>query len=199
MSEKHQRIRFWVVVAGLLGVLMLLEEHQGMRESFTRVKKTSSQKVCVEVASAVNSYFADYEKFPTETTTTGSDIKIDDTGIDGVFLGILNATGETQYNPRHIKYIDGMKQAKYVGGRFVDGINFEGDERAPTLTDPWGRGYKVIMDGNCDGKIDDPEPHGTDGSGATNPAQPIKGKKCIVYGAGPDGDFQTWRDNPKSW
>jgi prepilin-type N-terminal cleavage/methylation domain-containing protein len=160
------------------------------------VKKTASQKVCVEIASAVSSYFADYEKFPTDTTTTSADIIIDDTGSDGLFLGILNATGETQYNPRHIKYIDGMKQARFVNGQYVDGINFEGNEGAPTLTDPWGLGYKVIMDGDYDGKIDNPE---LDGSGAVNPPQSVRGKKCIIYGAGPDGNFQTWSDNPKSW
>ncbi len=160
------------------------------------VKKNASQKICVEVASAVSSYFADYERFPTSSTSTGADIMIDDTSSDGEFLGILNASGETQYNPRHLKYIEGMQQAKFTNGQWVNGINFEDNPDAPTLTDPWGKGYKVVMDGDFDGKMENPE---LGGSGTANPPQTIRGKKCLVYGAGPDGNYDTWSDNPKSW
>lgn len=160
------------------------------RSRFILVKKNASQKICVEVASAVSSYFADYERFPIAKVAAGVEVMID-TATDGEFLGILNASGETQYNPRHLKYIDGMQQAKFTNGQWVNGINFEDNPEAPTLTDPWGKGYKVVLDADANGEIANPEQN------ATNPK--ILGKKCLVYGAGADGDYTTWADNPKSW
>jgi prepilin-type N-terminal cleavage/methylation domain-containing protein len=160
------------------------------------VKKNTSQKVCVELASAVSSYFADYERLPISATGTSSDFTNNDTAEDGEFLGILAAKGEVKLNARHINYIEGMQQAKNTGGKYSNGINFEESESSPTLTDPWGHGYRVVMDADYNGEIENPE---LGGSGAVNPVQKIRGKKCIVYGAGLDGNFETWSDNPKSW
>ena len=160
------------------------------------VKKAASQKICVEIAGAVAEFFNTYEKYPLSSASTNADVIIDDTASDGEWLGILAARGDVKDNPRKHNFIDGMKQAKFSNGKYIDGINFEESETAPTLIDPWGLGYKVVMDGDSNGEIDNPE---LDGSGATNPPQKVRGKKCLVYGAGPDGNFQTWGDNPKSW
>ena len=160
------------------------------------IKKNTSQKVCVELAAAVSSYFADYERLPTSTTGTSADFINNDTSQDGEFLGILSAKGDIKLNPRNINYIEGMQQAKLAAGKYTNGINFEESETAPTLTDPWGNGYRVIMDADYNGSIDNPE---LGGSGSTTAIQKIRGKRCIVYGPGLDGNFETWSDNPKSW
>jgi hypothetical protein len=57
------------------------------------------------------------------------------------------------------------------------------------LVDPWGRnGYRILLDDNNDGHIDDPEKVRGAISGSV-----------LMYSAGPDGDFLTWGDNVCSW
>jgi prepilin-type N-terminal cleavage/methylation domain-containing protein len=160
------------------------------------VKKNASQKTCVELAGAIASFVADYDKFPISNAAGGADHHIEDTAGDGEWLGILSGKGDPRYNSRKTNFIDGFKQAKFIGGRWVDGINYEGSETAPTLIDPWGLGYRVVMDTDFNGEIDNPELSGT---GAVNPVQKVRGKKVLIWGPGLDGDYNTWQDNPKSW
>jgi hypothetical protein len=157
------------------------------------VKKNTSQKVCVEVASAVASYYADYERFPVDELNR--DLTLD-AAAQSKMLGILAAKGDVKLNPRNINYVEGMQQAKNVGGKVMNGIDFEGDEALPTLMDPWGKHYIVLLDGDYNGEIDNPELLGI---GGDKLVPKIRGKKCLVYGAGRDGDYETWADNPKSW
>jgi type II secretory pathway pseudopilin PulG len=56
------------------------------------------------------------------------------------------------------------------------------------LVDSWGNRYRVLMDTNGDGKVPDPEHTGASLS-----------ETVAVWSAGPDGDFNTWKDNVKSW
>lgn len=56
------------------------------------------------------------------------------------------------------------------------------------LHDPFGKMYHMHFDWNGDGNIPDPE-----NPGATI-AEPV-----IIYSAGPDLDYSTWKDNVISW
>jgi hypothetical protein len=61
------------------------------------------------------------------------------------------------------------------------------------LVDMWGkRGYRIILDYNDDGKILNPAKH-LDSEPDELTAD------VILYSAGKDGDFDTWKDNVMSW
>jgi hypothetical protein len=57
------------------------------------------------------------------------------------------------------------------------------------LISPWGKvSYKIILDYDKDDHITDPE-------GILGPVK----ADVLLYSAGPDGDFATWKDNVCSW
>lgn len=90
-------------------------------------------------------------------------------------------------NPRGIAFYTD-KAAKPMGdGRFRKGITLD-DSGGGELWDPWGNHYRVRLDTNGDGKIENPE----------NPGKHLP-KTIAVWSAGPDGDFETWKDNVKTW
>jgi hypothetical protein len=60
------------------------------------------------------------------------------------------------------------------------------------LRDAWGNFFKMQLDLNGDGKIPNPAP-GQKSDAVAMPAG------FIIYSAGPDGDFATWKDNVCSW
>jgi hypothetical protein len=197
-SETEKRFRWrahHVMLMLVLALLLLLAAVNFPQGRFIKVKRNTSQKVCVELASAVSSYYADYERFPLLNDASGRDLTLDAT-TQSKMLGTLAAKGDVKLNARHINYIEGMQQAKRVDGKVVNGIDFEGDEALPTLVDPWGKRYIMILDSDFNGEIDNPELLGIGGDARWSK---IRGKKCLVYGAGPDGNYETWADNPKSW
>ncbi len=182
-----------VVVVALmaLGAFGYLKIRQIIGTSFA---KNNSQKLCSEIASAASSFFADYEHLPppakiqaTPDTEFLSDFSSD-------FVVVLAARGPLVMNPRRINYFDGMPAAQSVAGKLSGGINF--GRGSAEILDSWGRPYRVVLDANYDGEIDNPELKGT---GSVSPPPKLRGKKCVVYSAGPDGDYTTWDDNPKSW
>ncbi len=199
----HRRARSGFTLIELLVVVSIIAllaggAVGGYGKVMNTVKKAAAQKVCVEVCGAIASFASDYDRLPISTSGggTASDEEISDTADGQTFLGVLAAAKDTdKENPRHLNYIDGMQQAKTNAGRPINGINYEDNEAAPSLYDPWGKGYKLILDADFDGEIENPERSG----GSSNVPAKIRGKKAIMWGAGPDGDYDTWSDNVKSW
>jgi len=61
------------------------------------------------------------------------------------------------------------------------------DETGATFYDQWGNLYRIRTDLDGDGRVPDPS-----GSGEIE-------ETLLVWSAGPDGDFDTWEDNIKTW
>lgn len=61
------------------------------------------------------------------------------------------------------------------------------------LRDPWGHFYRLHLDKDGDGEMPNP-------AAGSAPDQPkIIQAPVLIYSAGPDGDFTTWKDNVCSW
>jgi hypothetical protein len=166
-----------------------------------RVKVAQATKTCREIAGAIGSYYADYKHLPIpDAVGAGSgDTDIADTSEAGDLLGVLASTKtDVTMNPRHHNYLDGMQQAKHTDKGMVNGVDYESDPERPTLHDPWGRGYRIRFDSDFDGIIANPAANSSGDGGGIAPTN-ILGKKCIVWNAGPDGNYDTWTDNSKSW
>ncbi|RBP45832.1 hypothetical protein DES53_102214 [Roseimicrobium gellanilyticum] len=86
---------------------------------------------------------------------------------------------DTSKNPRGTGFYEPPPAKKKGGGYSPE----------PGLVDVWGtKGYVVILDYDGDKEIADPE----------HPNAKITAS-ALIYSAGPDGDFSTWKDNVKSW
>ena len=151
----------------------------GYGKIMNMVKSATAKKVAVELAASISSYYADYDTLP--VTATGSDWE-GTTVEDTDFLAVLAAKGDVKMNSKKHDYLDGFKQAKITDGVPKDGIDYS-DPTAPKLVDPWGQAYKVKMDTNFDGEIENP---------ISSDSTPIlRGKRCIVYSPGRPGPNNT--------
>ena len=134
---------------------------------------------------AIKGYMTEYLRLPSLTNTSPTeDVTFDTTEAEGkALLEILLAT-KTERNPRVIRFWE-PPPMKSNGSDY---------SLETGLKDRWGKGYRFIIDYNQDGKIANPE-H------ATNPsAEPSELEADLVfYCAGPDGDFNTWKDNIRGW
>lgn len=104
--------------------------------------------------------------------------------VDETVLKPLMAA-DPELNPKKIRFYDPPVGKKGKSGFWRD----EGGGQQIQLRDPWGGLYRVRSDSDGDGKIGNPEDPTGEGifSGV------------ILYSAGPDQDFDTWKDNVTSW
>lgn len=95
----------------------------------------------------------------------------------------------TDSGPVLMDILLGSDAHKAPGGRNPRGIAFFIEARgASAFQDPWGNHFRVRFDTNADKQIENPEAPGT-----------FLPKPIAIWSAGPDGDFNTWKDNVKSW
>ncbi len=151
----------------------------------------TARKMCVECAGAITSFYSDYNHLPLPLLSNSADWAgtLDEPGLLSCLSGDSN-------NPRKLNYIDGLRTAQLVDGQYINGIHFGDDPDHTTLTDPWGHPYRILMDTDDDGAILNPA---TSALPNVHLPKQIRGKRAIIWSAGPDGDFNTWADNPQSW
>ena len=153
------------------------------------VKVKEAQKVAEEIAGAISSFNASYDRLPIDAPdadwagTTG-----EMNGLVAVLTAAERPDGKVR-NPKKINFLDGFKQAKRAGpGKWADGIDEESDPWEPAIYDPWGQPYLVIMDTNKDQVIANPLKL------LENRILLFRGKKAVVYSTGPpkaDGSRNT--------
>ena len=112
-----------------------------------------------------------------------------------IILGLEQA-GEARQNPQNTNYAEGLKPAKRMsGGQYPwsNGLFFVTDTGPYGLVDYQGKPYRVRLDTSNDREIANPNPLEISEGRSRLP------KGVIVWGAGKDGNWETWDDNPKSW
>ncbi len=153
--------------------------------AFSAVKKlaqkTQAKNDANQIALAVSSYFNEYGRYPI-AGGGGADANL---LSDKAFLEILTAV-DVEMNPRQISFLD-PKQAKAE----LAGVTLQGD-----LVDPWGLPYKIIIDGNYDKEVENPDT-------VSENAPPTLRKGVIVWSEGPDKGMPSgtdpWADNVTTW
>jgi type II secretory pathway pseudopilin PulG len=135
---------------------------------------------------AIAAYVTEYREYPLLDPV--NDLTIDSGhAVMDVLFGSDAQKSPGGRNPRGIAFYTD-RVAKPMGeGRFRKGVTLD-DTTAGELWDPWGNHYRVRLDTNGDGRIENPEVPGTH-----------LPESILVWSAGPDGDFETWADNVKSW
>jgi hypothetical protein len=168
-----------VVLAGGVVVLALLGIFGG-RIVLDKARTLQTRAVMKGVEIAVKGYKTEYLRLPfiTDSTPPSDNNAYDTTGSEGRALIDIILNKDLKKNPRQIRFWE-PPPSKTTGSGF---------SATGGLVDSWGRqGYRIILDYDHDGLIDNPE-----GGSA------IKAD-VILYSAGPDGDFSTWKDNVRSW
>lgn len=130
---------------------------------------------------AVKSYQTEYNRLP--------NISLSDTELlesRGALFTILFAEDSIS-NPREIKFYDDFPYENGHAG-IVKNAASEWE-----LRDPWGNLYHLYLDADGDGKIPNPARTTSDDEPET------LSTSILVFSAGPDGDFTTWKDNIRSW
>jgi hypothetical protein len=121
----------------------------------------------------------EYGRLPASAISAKGDIEKEpsDHGlIDALLPASLdeNTRGHSFFNTKEAK--NGRSGLVYIGATL-----------SADLRDPWGNPYYVSIDADGDGILANPE------TGSN------RRSLCFVFSAGPDGDPDTWKDNPKSF
>ncbi len=168
------------LVVGLLLCISLV-----IPQALKRVREAKALGTTYNLKNAISSYFTEYRKLPVPSKNYRPGFPVDS---DPELMTILMPNSESLiypsgHSPRVINFY-ANKPARAMGsGRFHSGLSPD-----KTLWDPWGNLYRVQFE--------------TDGiEGIEDPSSPghIVPETILVWSAGPDGDFATWEDNPKSW
>ena len=139
-------------------------------------RKAQAKNDAVGIAQAVIQYSAEYSRPPLKEFDGDESL----TSEAGYFMAALTGEDEERtLNPKGIRFFTG-KDAKSGKGGFVNGTT--------EYTDPWGEPYFIIVDGDFDGKIEDP----------TDSANKIRGK-VLVYSKGPEKGAAKPKDYIRSW
>lgn len=179
-----------LVVIAIIAILVT-----GACAAFTfaieKARMTDAQSTARTLVNAVEEFQKEYDRMPTPVSATeGRDCESDTSAAEGLLL-ILTGKDKSQ-NPRGNDLLGDLKEATTVGkGRRVDGLVRNGE--TIELLDPWGSVFKVTLDLDADGIIQNPN------QDEQNEGTKELHKSVIVYSAGRDGDFSTWKDNVTSW
>lgn len=134
---------------------------------------------------AIKGYQTDYNRYPLAAGKT-DDITVDTSGADGIALLKSLLANDVADNPNRTKFYEPSGLAK----NSINGY----DAATGALFDPWGSGYRVVIDYDKDGRVETPYPIG-DGA-AEIPFE------IIIYTPGPNrsiDDTTAKTDDLKSW
>ena len=131
------------------------------------------------VETAVNNFYNEYGSMP----STGDTDKVVDTAQDAELLNVLlgmEPTGGEPLNPRKIKFLSAKEgKSKKNGLIYSDnGNSVEG------MFDPWGGGYKVLLDLDYDEQLDVP-------GDVREGGRKLNGRRVAVWSLGADGTKGT--------
>lgn len=135
---------------------------------------------------AISAYFTEHRKFPAFDSTYDTDLDTDFHLMD-ILVGADYTIKKRHIGPRRIASYAGKEAKLGEDGRYRSGVSKTPEGRSE-LWDPWGNHYRVRLDTNHDNLMADP-------SGGDAPIP----ESILIWSAGPDGDFATWRDNQKTW
>ena len=143
-----------LVVIAIIAILMAL-----LFPAFTGVqdqaKRTQAKNDIAQIVTAVNAFHTEYGQYPCDAQTgnDGADFFADDDNANNTLFDILRGdptNGNVQtYNPKAIAFFQPTIAKDLTNPR--SGIGGNG-----RLYDPWGSCYRVRMDNNYSGAVENP-------------------------------------------
>lgn len=173
-----------IILVGILAGL-LLPAVSSMRRN---ADMSTADCIVASLRNAISTYHIEYRKYPLsgpiDDITSDSDHSLMD-----ILLGSDPQRESGGHNPLGIAFYSDMTAKPLGGGRYRAGLTTFPDGTGELL-DPWGNHYRTRFDTDENGQVADPE--------STNPDSYLP-EAIAVWSAGPDGNFDTWNDNLKTW
>lgn len=184
-----------LVVVTIVAILCSLLATQAI-QSMHIANQSKALYAAMELKTGLNSYHTDYNRYPVETSSTGSDEDAPEILTDGsnrvvdALLGVPSPGTGRDLNPLHIQYAN-LPQAN------GDRSGIVGSTIPRRLHDLWGQPYRILLDTNGDQQVPNPDLASNDPKRAQN--QPAHlAVRVAVYSTGRDGLPQT-KDDVASW
>jgi len=151
-----------------------------------KAERAHAENTAYNLKNAIDAYATEYQEYPLLDPV--NDVTFDSGhGLMDILLGSDTQKEPSGRNPRGIAFYTDRAARPMGEGRFRRGVTLD-ENGDGELWDPWGKHYRVRLDTNGDGKIENPAAPGTH-----------LPESILVWSAGPDGDFETWKDNVKTW
>lgn len=154
-----------------------------------KAKRVTCLATATAIEGAVNNFFTEYGSLPSDASSEITESTDTDTKLITVLLGF--ETTNPPLNTRAVKFLQVREgKSKKNGLIYSSGTSVSG------LYDPWGGGYKVMMDCDYDEKVT-PDPTATGYVKVT-----LNGRRVAVWSNGADGVKGTGgkqADDVKTW
>lgn len=167
-----------IVILALLFVLIVALIRGSVKYAHDASGRNRAVMVMLKMADALQKFKEAKITLPVSTTDEATPIE-----TKGPFLAALMAP-VTPDDPASPTFLDRLGMPEPIVQ------NAQGEWE---LRDAWGNFFKIQVDLNGDSKIPNPAPAQKSDMADTMPAG------FIIYSAGPDGNFATWKDNVWSW
>lgn len=178
-----------LVVIGIIAILASLA-FPVTQAVLQRAYKVKAQATVKDIQVAINNYITEYNRLPQQGSTESPVMTDQSSNLISVLMGEDSASGQNSLNPRGIVFLN-ANMAKNNRGGLVDNGN------QLSLIDNWGNPYYVLMDGNNDNKVRNPDVENQD-QNISSGAPPQLRTRVAVYSFGPDGKEAT-KDDIVSW
>jgi prepilin-type N-terminal cleavage/methylation domain-containing protein len=189
-----------LVVIAIIAVLAGVGFSAGS-SAIQKAKKTTCLAAATSIEGAVNNFYTEYGSMPSAgTADVEFDTKSDDKFLNQLLGFVDPAVGANRgdLNPRGVKFLS-VKEGKAKGSFGINGLLYQGtglSTGADGLYDPWGGGYKVMLDLDYDERLVGVKPKGTGSTSVT-----LNGRRVAVWSDGADGVSVTGKatDDVKTW
>lgn len=178
-----------LVVIGIIAVLASLA-FPVTQSVLNRAYKLKAQATVKDIQVAINSYVTEYNRLPQQGNSETPIMTDQSSNLVSVLMGENSSGGQNSLNPRGIVFLN-VNMAKNNRGGLVD----NGGQLS--LLDNWANPYYVLMDGNYDNKVTNPDLQNQDQTVSTG-APPELRTRVAVFSLGPDGQQGT-KDDIVSW
>jgi prepilin-type N-terminal cleavage/methylation domain-containing protein len=177
-----------LVVIGIIAILASLA-FPVTQSVLQRAYKLKAQATVKDLQVAINNYITEYNRLPMQGTAE-TPVQTDQSSpLIGVLVG--EVSGPNSLNPRGIQFLTVNMAKNGVGGLVDNGGS------SLSLIDNWGNPYFVLMDGNYDNKVANPDVQNQDRT-VSGSAPPQLRTRVAVYSLGPDKQ-QATKDDIVSW
>src|SRR5438045_3675188 len=134
------------IIAILIGLLF-----PAYRAVQNQARQTQAKNDLTQIVTAVNAFYTEYGKYPIDTTVKGpgdATYSTDNNALFNVLRGV-EPVSSTMLNPRQIVFIN----PPYVKDPANPRSGIGTTTGAGQYYDPWGKPYRVGIDGNYDNQI----------------------------------------------
>lgn len=176
-------------VAGFLALVLILQFLMGRSGPMYRPNESKAGNTAYNLKNALSAFFTEYQKFPVPDDES-SDTRLEtDHALMDVLMGANLEGKQGKLNPKRIAFYSNRRAKPMGKGRYRNGVKLEEGNKGE-LWDPWGNYYRVALDLDGDGRVANVD--------SRLEVEHLP-EAFLVWSAGPDGDFDTWKDNVTTW